>query len=86
MKIEKFNLIDNGKVIYAVSGVSDNKTAMDAVRKYKKENGDNFYKTHSSIAGSIYKNKLYVGDISYTKKKPCIIVARNDYHMEKWSN
>lgn len=86
MKIEKFNLIDNGKVVYAVSGVSDNKTAMDAVRKYKKENSDNFYKTHSSIIGSIYKDKLYVGDISYTKKKPCIIVARNDYHMERLAN
>ena len=38
------------------------------------------------IVGSIYKDKLYVGDISYTKKKPCIIVARNDYHMERLAN
>ena len=46
MKIEKFNLIDSGKVVYAVSGVDDNKAAMDAVRKYKKENSANFYKAH----------------------------------------
>ena len=81
MKIEKFNLIKNGKIVYAVSGTEDLMAAMDEVRKYKKENIASFYSNHSCFEGTIHNNKLYVGNVDYAKKKPCIIVSRNNYNI-----
>ena len=84
VKIKKFNLINNGKVVYAVTGVKDSSTAMDVVRKYKKEKTCKFEKEHSCIAGTIYRDKLYVGSVDGLdpkRKKECLIVARNSYNL-----
>lgn len=90
MRIEKFNHIDNGKVIYAVIGEPDADTAMLEVCRYKKDSKDEFMKTHKIYTGLIKNKKLYVINIDVTKNYdnlvPCYIVARDTIDLDSYIN
>ena len=90
MRIEKFNHIDNGKVIYAVIGEPDAETAMIEVCRYKKDSKDEFMRTHKIYTGLIKNKKLYVINIDVTKNYdnliPCYIVARDSIDLDSYIN
>lgn len=90
MRIEKFNHIDNGKVIYAVIGEPDADTAMLEVCRYKKDSKDEFMKTHKIYTGLIKNKKLYVINIDVTENFdnliPCYIVARDSIDLDSYIN
>ena len=90
MRIEKFNHIDNGKVIYAVIGEPDADTAMLEVCRYKKDSKDEFMKTHKIYTGLIKNKKLYVINIDVTENfdnlTPCYIIARDSIDLDSYIN
>ena len=95
MRIEKFRHVDNGKIIYAVIGTSDKKTAMTEVCRYKKDSKTRFMKEHKIYTGLIKKNKsheeeLYMTDIDvskhYKNSTPCYVVARNTIDLVGYMN
>ena len=78
MEIRKFKHVQSGKTMYAVIGAKSIHEAKEFVYKYKKVEWFDFNITHSTCAGTIYKNNLYIGDINVSDKNktPCIIVYR----------
>lgn len=95
MRIEKFRHVDNGKIVYAVIGASDKKTAMTEVCRYKKDSKDRFMKEHKIYTGLIKKNQfgvdeLYMEKIDVSKKYknyiPCYVIARNTIDLISYMN
>lgn len=82
--IKTFTHVENGKTMYAVTGVTDNDVALDMVRKHKKAKKDSFMKTHCIKDGYIYNGKLYIGEIPQKKKTACKIVFRNTIDVSKY--
>jgi len=82
--IKAFTHVENGKTMYAVTGIDDNTKALDAVRKHKKAGKIAFMKTHCVRDGYICNNKLYIGEIPQKKKTPCKIVFRNTIDVSKY--
>ena len=81
--IKTFTHVKNGKTMYAVTGETDNAMALEAVRKFRKR-GKSFTTDHKVCDGTIYKNKLYVGDIDRSSKTPCKIVYRNTIDISEF--
>ena len=84
MKITAFNHVDNGKIMYAVSGETDDITAIQNVCRLQKKNMSNFMASHTVCDGMIYKNKLYIGTINRKSATPCKIVYRKNIDVSKY--
>lgn len=82
--IKTFTHVENGKIMYAVTGTNNNDTALDMVRKYRKANKTTFLKTHCVRDGYICNNKLYLGEIPQKKKTACKIVFKNTLDVSKY--
>lgn len=85
MSIEKFRSVDENKVVYVVKGASNHAEALNYVCQYKKANKADFLMTHDVCLGTVYNDKLYVGDLDNTHKSNCIIVFRNTINMKKYA-
>lgn len=85
MSIEKFRSVEANKVLYAVKGANTDLDALNYVCQYKKANKTDFLHTHYVCNGTIYNNKLYVGDFSKTHRSNCVIVFRNTIDVLKYA-
>ena len=84
MNITAYNHVDSGKIMYAVTGETDNTAAMKSVCRLQKKNMTNFMKDHVVCDGMVYKNKLYIGSIDRKAAKPCKIVYKNNIDISKY--
>lgn len=72
MKIKKFELIENGKTVYAVTGAKRGGEAMNEVCRMRKEKWDKFKYAYTYAFGEVKGDKLYLAD-----KGNCIIVYKD---------
>ena len=68
-----------------VTGASNLNDALNYVCRYKKANKTEFLRTHNVCLGTIYNDKLYVGDFNNKYKSNCIIVFRNTINVKKYA-